>query len=282
VRFVNLGGKLTLVTAAGFRPVEIAADRYSCASWRFDEWPEIIAWAADADTGPALELPDLCGMKALGPPVLQPRQIFGIGLNYRSHAIESELDVPSRPPVFTKFPTCIAGPMSEIALHSDYVDWEAELVVIMGRPACRVRAQDAWNFVAGLTVGQDITDRRDQWAGPVPQFSMAKSYVGFGPIGPVMVTPDEFEDPDDLEIVCDVNGIVVQQERTSDMIFSVSEIIEELSRIVLLQPGDLIFTGTPAGVGAARRPRQYLRPGDVIRTSIEGIGTIVNRCLAGG
>jgi 2-keto-4-pentenoate hydratase/2-oxohepta-3-ene-1,7-dioic acid hydratase in catechol pathway len=213
--------------------------------------------------------------------VLYPIQVFGIGLNYRDHAAESGVVAPDSPAVFTKFPTCLAGPTATIELPSTSVDWEVELVVVIGRRADRVSEADAWSHVAGLTVGQDISERAVQMAGPVPQFSLGKSFTGFGPIGPWLVTPDEVDDPNDLALSCSVDGRTLQQARTSDMIFSVPALIAQLSAVLSLLPGDVIFTGTPPGVGMARTPKEFLRPGMTLHSHIEGIGELHNPVVAG-
>ena len=161
-----------------------------------------------------------------------------------------------------------------------HVDWEVELVAVLGRPAHRVAAADAWSHVAGLTVGQDISERVLQLAATPPQFSLAKSYPNFGPVGPCLVTVDEFEDPDDLELGCSINGSTVQKGRTSDMIFGVAEVIERLSAVLPLAPGDVIFTGTPAGVGLGRAEPRWLQPGDELVSYVSGIGEICQRFVA--
>jgi 2-keto-4-pentenoate hydratase/2-oxohepta-3-ene-1,7-dioic acid hydratase in catechol pathway len=157
------------------------------------------------------------------------------------------------------------------------VDWEVELVVVIGVRAERVRPGDAWDHVAGLTAGQDISDRALQLAGAHPQFSLGKSYPGFGPLGPSVVSVDEIANPDDLELGCSLDGEVMQRARTSDLIFGVPDLIARLSAVCPLLPGDLIFTGTPAGVGAFRRPRIFLRPGQELTSWVEGIGQLRNR-----
>jgi 2,4-didehydro-3-deoxy-L-rhamnonate hydrolase len=216
---------------------------------------------------------------ALGPPVPMPRQVFAIGLNYRDHAAESGLSAPDVPVVFTKYPTSITGPSATVTLVSDHVDWEAELVAIIGAPAQNTKAADAWSHVAGLTVGQDLSERRVQLAGPAPQFSLGKSYPGFGPTGPAIVTLDEITDVDNLEISCLLNNEVLQKGRTSDLIFSIPQLIQHISAICPMLPGDLIFTGTPAGVGGARTPNRFLTPGSTLITAIEGIGELRNRLV---
>jgi len=216
----------------------------------------------------------------LGPCVPRPQQVFGIGLNYRDHAAEAGLDIPETPMVFTKFPSCLTGPYCEIALTSDRVDWEVELVVVMGRQAHGVPQEKALDHVAGFCVGQDISDRRLQFSDRPAQFSLGKSATGYGPIGPEVVSLDALEDPGALALSCEVGGERMQEGHTRDMIFSVPELVAYLCRYCTLEPGDLIFTGTPAGVGSVRSPRRYLAPGDVITSEIEGLGGLVNRCVA--
>lgn len=211
-------------------------------------------------------------------PVPSPRQIFAIGVNYEGHAEEAELAAPAVsgcPVTFTKFASCLTGPDSDVVLPPGMVDWEVELVAVIGRAAHRVPAEGAWAHVAGLTIGQDLTERITQWSGPTPQqFSLGKSYPGFGPLGPAVVTLEEFDDPGDLRIGCSVNGVTMQDASTSDMIFNVPELVARLSAIVPLLPGDLIFTGTPAGIGATRVPAVFLKNGDELVSHIEGIGTL--------
>jgi 2-keto-4-pentenoate hydratase/2-oxohepta-3-ene-1,7-dioic acid hydratase in catechol pathway len=202
-----------------------------------------------------------------------PRQVFAIGLNYASHAEESGMEVPRRPATFTKFPTCVTGPHAEVHLPCDTVDWEVELVVVIGHRADAVAAPDAWWHVAGLTIGQDLSDRTLQFdAGS--QFSLGKSHRGFAPTGPWIVTVDELVDPDDLGLGCSVDGVERQSARTSDLVVGVAGLVEYLSSVTSLLPGDLIFTGTPAGVGMGMSPPRYLRQGEVVESWIEGIGTM--------
>jgi 2-keto-4-pentenoate hydratase/2-oxohepta-3-ene-1,7-dioic acid hydratase in catechol pathway len=238
----------------------------------YEQWDQFDAWARQCEPGTtALD------ESTLGCPVPRPRQVFAIGLNYRSHAEESGLAVPEVPATFTKFPTSLAGPFDEVELVVDTVDWEVELVVVIGRRADRVQAAEAWDHVAGVTVGQDLSDRALQFAAGM-QFSLGKSRRGFGPMGPWVVTPDELDNRDDLALGCSVDGEVVQDGRTSDLVFDVAQLIAELSAVLPLLPGDVIFTGTPSGVGMARQPPRALAPGQVLESWIEGIGTIRNRC----
>jgi 2-keto-4-pentenoate hydratase/2-oxohepta-3-ene-1,7-dioic acid hydratase in catechol pathway len=279
VRLANLRGRATLVLDGHVADLERAsggrlpADPMAALA----HWDAVVEWAAGRGPG-AAEGP--LDEAALGPPVPRPAKVFAIGLNYRGHAAEAGLEVPKSPMVFTKFPTCLVGPRAEIVLSSAWVDWEVELVVVLGRAGRRIAPERALAHVAGYCVGQDISDRRLQFADKPPQFSLGKSLETFGPLGPAIVSLDAVGDPNDLHLTCEVSGECMQDARTSDMIFPVPELIAFLSARVPLEPGDVIFTGTPAGVGSTRSPRRYLRPGDEIRSTIEGLGTLVNRCVA--
>jgi 2-keto-4-pentenoate hydratase/2-oxohepta-3-ene-1,7-dioic acid hydratase in catechol pathway len=215
----------------------------------------------------------------LDAPVPRPTNVFAVGLNYRSHAAETGMahdGTPPAPLVFTKFPSCICAPGTDIALEADSVDWEVELVVVIGTSGKHIAVADAWDHVAGLTIGQDISDRTLQFAATPPHFDLGKSRDTYGPIGPLLVSVDAFDDPDDVTLSCEINGERRQHASTTDMIFPVPALIAYLSSILTLQPGDLIFTGTPDGVGMATG--DFLEPGDVITSTIEGIGTFDNRC----
>ncbi|ASQ93312.1 fumarylacetoacetate hydrolase family protein [Streptomyces sp. 11-1-2] len=277
MRTTTRAGRMCLVTGEAVIDAEQAsAGRFPADPLTvFEEWDAFRSWAAELEAAgvQASEGPD-------GSVSPTPRQVFAIGLNYRDHAEEAGLATPESPSVFTKFATSLTGPDTQLRLPGGRVDWEAELVVVMGRRAEHVPAGDAWSYVAGLTVGQDYSERDVQSVGPVPQFSLGKSFPGFAPTGPVLVTADEFADPDDLAIECLVNGESVQKSRTSSMIFPVPELIARLSAVCPLLPGDVIFTGTPSGVGHARTPQRYLRPGDEVVTRIEGIGQLRQTCVA--
>ena len=281
MKLANLDGRLALIVAGGAVDVHDASDgRFgpdpaSC----FARWDELRAWADTAGDSVATVRP--LDESALRAPSPEPRQVFAIGLNYASHAAESGMDLPSIPAVFTKYPASLSGPFDPIELSGDMVDWEVELVVVMGRRADRVAEVDAWAHVAGLCVGQDVSDRRVQFAAG-SQFSLGKSYRGYGPTGPWLVTPDELADPDDLALGCTVDGETVQEDRTSGLVFTVPRLIAEISAVVPMLPGDLIFTGTPAGVGVTRQPPRFLRDGEVVESWIEGIGTIRNHVVGAG
>lgn len=212
----------------------------------------------------------------LGPCVPRPQKVFGIGLNYRSHAAESNMELPEAPLTFTKFPSCLVGPNADIVLSGPAVDWEVELVVAIGTGGRHISADDAWSHVAGMTLGQDVSDRIVQLSGKPPQFSLGKSFDTFGPIGPALVSVDAFDDPDDVEIWCDVAGERMQHASTGDLIFTVPELVAYLSGICTLVPGDLIFTGTPSGVGGARG--RFLRGGELLESGNDVIGRLANRC----
>jgi 2-keto-4-pentenoate hydratase/2-oxohepta-3-ene-1,7-dioic acid hydratase in catechol pathway len=213
----------------------------------------------------------------LGVCVPRPSKVFGIGLNYKSHASESKMELPPAPLTFTKFPSCLVGPTDDVVLSGDTVDWEVELVVVIGKGGRRIARESAWSHVAGITLGQDISDRVVQTTGKPPQFSLGKSFDTYGPIGPVMVSVDSFADPDDIGLWCDVSGERMQEARSRDLIFDVPYLVSYLSSICTLEAGDLIFTGTPDGVGMARG--RLLKDGDVIDSGAEVIGALRNRCV---
>jgi 2-keto-4-pentenoate hydratase/2-oxohepta-3-ene-1,7-dioic acid hydratase in catechol pathway len=280
MRIVNAAGRLGLLAGGGVVDVaEASGGRFGPEVQAvYERWPEFTAWAADAGDAPSRPLDEV----RLGAPVPRPGQVFAIGLNYLDHAEEAGLEVSADSMVvFTKFPSSITGPDADVELPAGSVDFEAELVVVMGRRAHRIAAEQAWDHVAGLTVGQDLSEREGQFRPPTPQFNLAKSFPGFAPMGPAVVSVDEFDDPDDLAIGCTLNGAVMQRSRTKLMIVPVAEIIARLSRTVTLEPGDVIFTGTPAGVGVARDPKVLLAAGDELVTTIEGIGSIRTRFRAG-
>ncbi|SFK75504.1 2-keto-4-pentenoate hydratase/2-oxohepta-3-ene-1,7-dioic acid hydratase (catechol pathway) [Amycolatopsis sacchari] len=275
MRLANVDGRAVLLTAD-----DRGVDVESASGGKFgpglpgiyEDWKGFRAWAESADTSGAAPFT----RARLGSPSPEPRQIVAVGLNYREHAAESGFAVPDRlPPVFTKFDSSLSGPDTEVVLPpGGHTDWEVELVVVIGERMAKVRVEEAWDHVAGLTVGQDLSERVSQLAGPAPQFSLGKSYPGFAPVGPWLVTPDSVPDKDDLELGCSLDGEVVQQGRTKDLIFPVAELLSKLSQTIVLHPGDLVFTGTPAGVGQGRQPQRFIRPGEKLHSWIEGIGEL--------
>ena len=184
--------------------------------------------------------------------------------------------MPDFPFVFAKMSSSLTGPFGDLVIgDSETIDWEVEAVVVIGREARNVKAGNAWDHIAGVTCGQDFSDRTIQWrTGPNRQTTLGKSLPGFGPTGPLLVTPDEYENPDDIELSCTVNGEERQHGRTADLIFDVPTLIEYLSAVTTLFPGDLIFTGTPEGVGIGRTPPLYLKAGDVVETFVHGAGSM--------
>ncbi len=277
MKLANLDGRATIVVDGG------GIDVATATGGRFgpdlpavyDDWTGFRAVADALGSGTVAPIEE----HELGPPSPRPVQVFGIGINYKAHAEETGADLPARPATFTKFPTCLTGPFAEVALPEGMVDWEVELVVVIGRRAERVAEDDAWNHVAGLTIGQDLSERGLQFAAGA-QFSLGKSHPGFGPTGPWLVTPDELDDPNDLALGCAIDGETVQDARTSDMVFDVPRLIAELSSVLSLLPGDVIFTGTPSGVGISRQPPRFLQPGQELESWIEGIGRMRTRLVA--
>jgi 2-keto-4-pentenoate hydratase/2-oxohepta-3-ene-1,7-dioic acid hydratase in catechol pathway len=277
MRLINLDGRIHLATNGGVVDIATASggrfgpDPQSV----YTEWSDFVSWAESAT------LPAPCAPTGtIGSPAPAPRQIFAVGLNYDAHAAESGFQRPDNPVIFTKFVSSITGPDAAVQLPPGSVDWEVELVVVMGRGGRHISTERAWDYVAGVSVGQDLSERQRQHAGPAPQFSLAKSHAGFSPIGPHLVTVDELPDRDDLELGAEINGETVQHGRTSQLIFPVPVLIANLSATVELYPGDVIFTGTPAGVGAGRTPPTFLAPGDELRSYITGVGEFTQRFRA--
>lgn len=246
----------------------------------YDNWDAFVAWATEAD--PDARTGTVVDRSTLSAPSPEPRQVFAIGLNYDEHAAESGFEAPTElPPTFTKYVSSFTGPDTEVVIPSGgNVDWEVELVAVVGRRAYRISEDEAWDHLAGVTVGQDLSERITQLRGPAPQFGLGKSYPGFSPQGPYLITPDELSGRDDLEIGCRIDDEVVQCGRTKEMIFDVPALIAKLSENVTLYPGDVIFTGTPAGVGLGREPKRFLQPGETLHTWIEGVGEMTQRFVS--
>ncbi len=215
-------------------------------------------------------------------PVSAPEKIICIGLNYRDHAIETGSEIPTEPVVFSKFNTTMIGHGDEIMLPfvAKEVDYEAELVVVIGKTAKHIAVDEAMNHVLGYTCGHDVSARDWQKGRPGGQWLLGKSFDTFAPIGPCLVTKDELPDPSNVRVRMHLNGDVVQDSTTAQLIFSIPELIAHLSKILTLKPGDLIFTGTPPGVGAARKPPVFLKSGDLCSVEIDGIGKLNNVCRA--
>jgi 2,4-diketo-3-deoxy-L-fuconate hydrolase len=271
MRVANVDGRLKLLVADGAVDVERASSgRFgSDPQAAYERFDDVRDWAGSIHEPTEDFRPEMAG-----PPVPAPRQVFAIGLNYREHAAESGHDVPTSPVVFTKYASSISGPVSQVTLPKGSTDWEIEVVAVIGKQARDVPVERGWDHIAGLTAGQDLSERILQRSGPAPQFGLAKSFSGFSPMGPAVVTVDELDNPDDLELGCSVNGEQMQSGHTSDMIFPIPELVAYLSGIVTLFPGDIIFTGTPSGVGMGRTPPRYLEHGDRLHSWIEGLGQL--------
>jgi 2-keto-4-pentenoate hydratase/2-oxohepta-3-ene-1,7-dioic acid hydratase in catechol pathway len=211
-------------------------------------------------------------------PVPDPPKIICLGLNYRDHAAESGMEIPREPILFSKYATALLGHQGAIVLPevSQEVDYEAELVVVIGQRGHHIPREHAREHVGGYTIGHDVSARDWQLNKPGKQWMAGKTFDTFAPVGPALVTPDEVGDPHKLGIRLRLNGKTMQESTTSQLIFGVDEIIAYLSQIFTLEPGDLIFTGTPPGVGMARKPPIWLQPGDVVEVEIDGLGILRN------
>ena len=281
LRLANLKGRAQFIVGdiASPRAIDVAtasnnslsADPMLC----FAHWDSLKKLAAtlDVNAGSPVAIADLSC------PVPQPRQMFAVGLNYRQHAAEMGSPLPPLPLVFAKFQSSLNSPTGNIEILSDTVDYESELVIVVGKGGRHIDEAVAWDHVAGLCVGQDVSDRGLQYMGTPPQFSLGKSRVGYSPIGPWVTDMSNNDKRDDLQLGCTVNGEQRQDTQTSDMIFGIAHIVAYMSTIVELFPGDVIYTGSPFGVGHGRKPQLYLQPGDVVETTLEGVGTITNRCI---
>jgi 2-keto-4-pentenoate hydratase/2-oxohepta-3-ene-1,7-dioic acid hydratase in catechol pathway len=217
------------------------------------------------------------------PPVLDPQKIICVGLNYADHAAETGATAGDEPVIFCKFPTALLAPEQTIELppESNQVDYEAELVVVIGKRARRITRGEAWEHIAGYACGHDVSARDWQKHKPGKQWLLGKSFDTFAPLGPWLATCDEVADPGNLHIELRLNGQVMQSSSTEQLIFPVDYLVSYLSHVCTLLPGDLIYTGTPPGVGVARTPPVFLKPGDVAEVTIEGLGTLRNPVIAG-
>jgi len=213
-------------------------------------------------------------------PVLRPGKILCVGLNYRDHAIESKMAIPEVPTIFLKLPNAVTGPDSEIILprNSTQPDYEAELAAVIGRGGKNIRPEDWKQHVLGYTILNDVSARDVQLA--TSQWTLGKSFDTFAPLGPAIVTTDEIEDPHTLDIELSIGGEVLQRSNTRHLIFKLPDLIAHLSSVISLEPGDIISTGTPAGVGLGRAPKRWLKPDETITISIERIGKLINRTVA--
>ncbi len=278
----------TLATPAGPRAAALAGDHYvdlyatdltlpASVRGLIAAGPAALHAAAAAARSPAAVRVPAAGA-ALGPPVPDPGKILCIGLNYRDHARENNRAIPTEPVLFAKFANTLIGPGAPIRLPkvSQKVDFEAELVVVLGKRGRDVAEADALGYVAGYTVGHDVSARDWQFKGEEKQWTVGKTFDTFAPTGPHLVTADEVPDPHGLPVKLRLNGETMQDSNTREFIFTVPQLIAYLSQVVTLEPGDLIFTGTPPGVGVARKPPVFLKPGDAVEVEIEGVGVLKN------
>jgi 2-keto-4-pentenoate hydratase/2-oxohepta-3-ene-1,7-dioic acid hydratase in catechol pathway len=212
-------------------------------------------------------------------PIPRPGKVLALGVNYKDHSAEANIELPKRPMIFSKVSSCITGPGAPIHLPkaSPFLDYEGELCLVVGKRARHVAPADAYAHIAGYMIGNDVSVR--DWQFHSPTWMMGKSFDTHGPTGPWLVTRDEIPDVGALQLRTWVNGDLRQDARTADLIFGVEPIVEYLTKAFTLEPGDVIFTGTPAGVGALRDPRVYMKTGDVVRIEITGLGVLENTVI---
>jgi 2,4-diketo-3-deoxy-L-fuconate hydrolase len=282
MKIANIRGRAHIVTPTGGVDIETSSNGQFSANSQLvigqlellKTWYQLAKPEEDASLSTVKLQQDL---SLLGSPVPTPGQVFAIGLNYKSHGDEVAMVIPNEPMVFTKFPSAIAGPGTTIPLPADTVDWEVELVVVIGKGGRNITKTSAQEYIAGYCVGQDISHRALQMANTPPQFSIAKSFAAFAPMGPWLTTSDEV-DVNSLRLICRQGEEILQDGNTRDMIFNVSALIEYISSICELRVGDVIFSGTPAGVGFGRKPARYIQDGWLLESSIEGLGSLANPC----
>jgi acylpyruvate hydrolase len=230
---------------------------------------------ASMDRTDAVELNSV----VLSAPIPRPGKIICVGLNYRDHAEESNMPIPDTPTIFSKYANSVVGPGESIIIPrvTDKVDYEGELAFVIGRRGRYIGEEDALNYVAGYMAFNDVSARDFQMR--TSQWTIGKTFDTFAPMGPALVTADEIPDPHDLDLCVKIGDEVLQSSNTRNLIFSVPALIAYLSQVMTLEPGDVVATGTPSGVGFARNPPRFLRPGDVVEVEIEGIGTLVNSVI---
>lgn len=270
-------GVVDLATAGAAAGVDIGPKTTDLlADWEWRRKADLAVEYAE-ETGVGLRDPADLHRAA---PVDDPRKVVCVGLNYRDHAEEGDNPIPDEPVLFSKFPTSVVGPDDAVRWDPNYtekVDYEAELVAVIGEETRRVDPDDALDHVAGFTVGNDVSARDLQHGDG--QWVRGKSLDTFAPIGPDLVTTDEVEDPHDLGIFAEVNGERLQESSTANLIFGVDELVSFCSRAFTLEPGDLVFTGTPPGVGVYREPPVLLGDGDTVTIGVEGVGELTNDCV---
>jgi 2,4-didehydro-3-deoxy-L-rhamnonate hydrolase len=275
MRVASLNNRLAVLNGELAVDVERASDGRFGADPQaiYERWDEFGEWAAGVSGGEPFA--------ALGAPVPRPRQVFALGLNYGDHAAEAGFDLPPMPLTFTKFPSCIAGPEETVAVATPKVDWEVELVIVIGERASYVAANESLNYVAGYCVCNDVSEREFQIERG-GQWMKGKGCPTFGPLGPWMVTADEVGDVQNLSMWLDVNGKRMQTGSTKTMIFDCAQLVSYISHFMILEPGDIITTGTPPGVGLGMKPPQFLKAGDVVSLGIEKLGEQRQKVVAYG
>ncbi|WP_020471582.1 fumarylacetoacetate hydrolase family protein [Zavarzinella formosa] len=243
--------------------------------------PALLAEAAEAAKSPKAVKVPVAGAK-LHAPIHDPQKIVCVGLNYRDHAIESKMAIPKEPVLFSKFPSALIGSGEAIVAPkvSTRVDYEAELVIVIGKKGRKISEADATDHVAGYAVGHDVSARDWQLEKDGKQWMAGKTFDTFAPIGPVMVTKDEVADVHNLGIRLRLNGKTMQNSNTKEFIFTVPQMVSYISQIITLEPGDLIFTGTPPGIGHALSPQVYMKAGDTVEVEIDGLGTLTNTVIS--
>ena len=264
------GDEIVSVREAGFKDVLSIVEGGSVALDKVNRWLESPPWG---------EIVKAAGVK-LRAPLLRPTKIICVGLNYRDHAEESKMEIPSVPTIFCKFPTAVIGPGENIVLpkNSAKPDYEGEFAFIVGRRGRHVPADKWQDYVFGYTILNDVSARDVQMA--TTQWMMGKTFDTFAPFGPALVTADEIEDPHALDISTTIGGDVLQHSNTRHLIFKIPQLIEHLSSVFTLEPGDIVSTGTPAGVGFSKTPPRWLKAGDEVVVRVEGLGELVNPVVA--
>lgn len=277
----------TLNTPAGPRPAALVGDRYvdlvtadpnlPASVRKIIADPALLAAARTAAAKPGAESVPAEAAK-LHAPVPNPQKVVCVGLNYRDHAAESNMPIPREPVLFSKFPSALVGHGEPIVVPavSTKVDYEAELVIVIGKAGRRIPEARAMDHVAGYTVGHDVSARDWQLEKDGKQWMVGKTFDTFAPVGPTLVTRDEVPDPHKLGIRLRLNGRTMQDSNTAQMIFSVAQLVSYLSVVFTLEPGDLVFTGTPPGIGHALKPPVYLKGGDTTEVEIDILGTLRN------
>ncbi len=270
-----------LVTEQGVIDLTSSIDRFPrCMTEVIERWEELKPGiAAAAPNSDKLNFENL----KLAAPIRRPGKVICIGLNYADHAAESGSEIPFEPVVFNKFPTAVIAHQEPIEIpgNSKEVDYEAELVVVIGKTAKNVSQSEAMSHVFGYCCGHDVSARDWQKGRPGGQWLLGKTFDTFAPLGPEIVTADEIDEPGNLNVVMRLNGETMQDSNTKQLIFPIDHLIKHLSSVSTLYPGDVIYTGTPPGVGAARKPPVFMKAGDVAEVEIEGLGRLTNPCIDG-